>query len=136
MSGGGGGGGGAQWRRCWAVLDSQLPVAVECCWLTAHPSSLPAAPEPAPVPVPAPAAPAAAAPAAAAPAAAAPAAPALAPVEAATKEVKKMAVSGSGDDDVLLETPAQREARVADVKKTLEELNADDPRWPVGVGPR
>ncbi|KAI7840718.1 hypothetical protein COHA_005534 [Chlorella ohadii] len=75
-----------------------------------------------------PAAPAPAAPAATA-APAAPAAPAAAPpasVEAATKEVKKMAVAE--DSDVLLETEAQREARHAEVRKTLEEVNKEDPR--------
>lgn len=78
--------------------------------------SLPAAPEPEPEPTPEPAP--AAAPAAAAPVAAAPS------VEAAAKEVKKMSV----EDDVLTETPAQREARHAEVKKTLGEIDAEDPR--------
>lgn len=77
---------------------------------------LAAAPEPAPAPAPEPAP--AAAPAAAAPAAAAPS------VEVAAKEVKKMSV----EDDVLTETPAQREARHAEVKKTLADIDAEDPR--------
>lgn len=34
----------------------------------------------------------------------------------------------SVEDDVLTETPAQREARHAEVKKTLGEIDAEDPR--------
>ena len=55
--------------------------------------------------------------------AAAPSAPA---VETVIKETKKLTVSG-GDEDVH-ETDAQREARVKEIKNSLEELNRIDPR--------
>ena len=54
-----------------------------------------------------------------------------APVEAAVKEVKRLAVSGGGDDDGsggVVETEAQRAVWHAEVAKALEEVNAEDPR--------
>lgn len=51
----------------------------------------------------------------------------LAAGDALAKEVKKLAVSAPADDEVL-ETDAQKAARVADVEKTLAEINAEDPR--------
>ena len=120
--GGGVGGGGQRCLTtgaCWLLPACDLwhaclvpaPACVDAtlCATPAPAAAPPAAP-------PAPAAPAAPAPPAA------PAAPAAAPpasVEAATKEVKKLAVAE--DSDVLLETEAQREARHAEVC-----------RWPPG----
>ncbi|EFN59534.1 hypothetical protein CHLNCDRAFT_29643, partial [Chlorella variabilis] len=120
----------------------------------AAPAPPPAAPAPPPAPPPAPVQPAAPAPPPPAPepepapeasggaadgaadkpaavAAAAPPAPAAAapaPVEAVAKEVKKMSVASGGDGDVLQETDAQREARHAQVKQTVAEMNTEDPR--------
>jgi predicted transcriptional regulator len=45
-------------------------------------------------------------------------------VEATAKDLKKMNVA----DEALVESEAQREARHAEVKKALAELEADDPR--------
>lgn len=49
-------------------------------------------------------------------------------MEAVAKEVKKMSVASGGDGDVLQETDAQREARHAQVKQTVAEMNTEDPR--------
>ncbi|KAL4853614.1 Eukaryotic peptide chain release factor GTP-binding subunit ERF3B [Chlorella vulgaris] len=120
----------------------------------AAPSPQPAAPAPAPEPEPAaePSRPStdgdaeqkAAAAAAAPPASEAPASPAspapaaaaaASPVEAATAEVKKLSVAatsggggGGGGDDVQQETEPQRAARIAEVKKTVAEMESEDAR--------
>ena len=47
----------------------------------------------------------------------------------AVKEVKKLAVSSAPLEEVV-ETDAQRVARVAEVTKTVEEINKEDPRCP------
>lgn len=53
----------------------------------------------------------------------------LVAVTEAVKEVKKLAVSSAPLEEVV-ETDAQRVARIAEVTKTVEEINKEDPRCP------
>ena len=97
------------------------------------PATAPPAPAPAPAAEePPPAAAAAAPPPEPEPEAAEPAAaPAAAagpssPAEAVAKDVKKVVLAGPSDE---VETEEQKAARIEEVKRTMEEINKEDPRW-------
>jgi hypothetical protein len=57
---------------------------------------------------------------------------ASASVDTATKEVKKMAVAVP-DDIGHMETEAEKAARIEEVKKTMEMINQEEPRWVAGM---
>lgn len=54
------------------------------------------------------------------------AAPAPSAGDVAAKDVKRVNIAGA--DDGQVETEEQKAARIEDVKKTLEEINKEDPR--------